>query len=58
MSVEKQFDTVMLLCDECEEPSSSHENFHRMIQQAKKDGWFIAKDGEEWVHLCPYCKKL
>lgn len=57
MSIERQYNDVMLICDECGDECCACDSFNECLAQAKDDGWLITKDEDtdEWVHLCPYC---
>jgi hypothetical protein len=45
-------------CDECgcEEHSGTLE-FFPFINQLKRYGWRITRDGETWCHTCPDCNQ-
>lgn len=47
-----------MYCDACgEEGMFDGFTFQDCIDQAKKDGWMVFKDGsDEWSHHCPACR--
>lgn len=46
-----------LICDTCdaEGEEHDHDDFHRMIADAKEEGWRITISRGEWTHKCPDC---
>lgn len=42
-------------CDCCDETFDDYaeDSFQDLIQRLKDAGWRIAKQGAEWIHLCP-----
>lgn len=46
-----------LVCDTCDEEGKEyeHDDFHRMIADAKEEGWRMSISCGEWAHKCPDC---
>lgn len=57
MSLEKQYNETMYMCDDCGDTSVAYKDFDDLKRECKADGWLITKDEDtdEWVHLCPDC---
>jgi hypothetical protein len=56
------YGSFRMLCDEkgCsnEEEFDTDGSFYAFIQDAKRSGWKVTKDGNgEWKHTCPSCKE-
>lgn len=45
-------------CNECgtEEHGGTLE-FRAFVDDLKRQGWCIRRDGEEWQHVCPDCQR-
>ena len=51
---------LWLTCDECGEETRSYDDdeFIRMMDDAKADGWEICKNRfSQWEHFCPECNR-
>ena len=47
-------------CDACGFKLYTHtsgQEFGEHMRTAKENGWLIAKEGGEWLNLCPKCKE-
>lgn len=56
--IRKEKGELVASCDECgaEYPGGVQEDFRAFVEELKRDGWQIKKDGEEWLHICPECQ--
>jgi len=47
-------------CDFCSYSHTFDDVFHwaDLMEQMKKAGWKIEKDGDDWTHKCPACQGL
>lgn len=56
--IEREFGETRLVCDECgdwQRDTYDREDFHRMIEDAKEEGWQIRSGRGGWTHTCPVC---
>lgn len=56
--IEREHRDQFIACDSCSaytEPYD-HDDFNRMIADAKENGWRIRLRGGEWGHTCPNCQ--
>lgn len=46
-----------LSCDQCgaETPTYDEDEFNKMIEAAKADGWKITRPDGQWQHICNEC---
>ena len=47
---------IELVCDATGERYArtyEHDEFHKMLADAKEDGWFVTIQKGEWRHFCP-----
>lgn len=58
MTIERQHGELVMTCDECgtEFCGGCEDDFARFVQDAKREGWKVLKEGDEWLHNCPECR--
>lgn len=56
MSVERDGDQCMLVCDGCGAELDTHDEFQAAVDEAKAEGWLVARAGGEWTHHCGSCR--
>lgn len=55
--IDREYGETRLICDDCgdwQRETYDRDEFRRMIDDAKQDGWLV-RPGSEWTHLCPKC---
>lgn len=60
MSIQREFydAPISFVCDECYEVAETQcQNFSGALAKVKSRGWAVRKDGEDWLHVCPDCRK-
>lgn len=56
--IDRQFGEITFECDGCEETFPSGEGeWGDAMSQFRQNGWKAEKIGDDWVHLCPTCKR-
>jgi hypothetical protein len=56
--IERQGKQFWLTCDACPEAlETDATNFAEANAARKNAGWAARKVGEEWIHLCPACRR-
>lgn len=56
--IDREYGQQRIVCDECERQHTKlydSDDFRRMIDDAKEDGWLVKSGRGEWVHTCPKC---
>lgn len=57
--LDRQYGKIVLQCDGCgtSEESDKGTDFFEFWNARKRDGWRVQKEGEDWIHKCPECKR-
>lgn len=56
MSIEKDYDIYIAVCDICGDDIGPFEDFYDAVDAKKAAGWRSRKDAHgEWIDLCPAC---
>lgn len=57
--LDRQYGKIVLQCDSCgaSEESDKGTDFTQFWTSHKRDGWRAQKEGEDWTHSCPECKR-
>lgn len=57
MSIEKDYDIYIAVCDICGDDIGPFEDFYNAVDAKKAAGWRSRKDAHgEWIDLCPACQ--
>ena len=57
MSIEKDYDIYIAVCDICGDDIGPFEDFYDAVDAKKAAGWRSRKDAHgEWIDLCPACQ--
>lgn len=51
----EEIETMVLVCDTCDEADEFQGNYKECRARAKKVGWKVFQDGDEWRHICNKC---
>lgn len=56
--IERSHGAIIIRCDFCNDhyEGSPDEDFQIVWEQAKDEGWRVAKIANEWIHECPLCR--
>ena len=46
----------MCACDGCGAELDTHDEFQAAVDEAKGEGWLVARDGGTWTHHCTACR--
>ena len=46
----------MCACDGCGAELDTHDDFQAAVDEAKGEGWLVARDGGTWTHHCTACR--
>lgn len=59
MSIEQDGREIAISCDRprCHEETGAfdRDDFHRMVAEAKRNGWLIENRRGQYFHTCPVC---
>jgi hypothetical protein len=56
--IDRQHNAIVFECDGCDETLETGETeFPDALSMFRRDGWKSEKVGDEWVHLCPACRR-
>lgn len=56
--IDREYGQQRLICDQCENAETKPydgDDFRRMIDDAKEDGWLVRSGNGGWTHTCPKC---
>ena len=56
--IDREYGETRLVCDSCgdwQKDTFDRDEFRRMIDEAKAEGWSVKSGRGEWAHLCPNC---
>ncbi len=54
--IDRQNGNLVFECDTCGETfESAASDFNSAWNQAKRDGWWVKKFGQDWIHSCFKC---
>lgn len=56
--IDREYGETRLICDSCgdwQKKTYDRDEFRRMIDDAKEDGWLVRSGRGEWTHTCPKC---
>ena len=56
MSVISDNGLHMCACDGCGAELDTHDEFQAAVDEAKGEGWLVARDGGTWTHHCTACR--
>ena len=46
----------MVACTGCGAELDTHDDFQSAVDEAKAEGWLVARAGGEWTHHCLSCR--
>jgi uncharacterized C2H2 Zn-finger protein len=56
--INREYGEQQIVCDQCETTATKfydRDDFRRMVDDAKEDGWLVRSGNGEWTHTCPKC---
>ena len=58
MSVERDGDQCMLVCESCGAETDTSDDFHSLVSSARADGRKVVKPDGTWQHFCECCEPV